>query len=260
MSTASSVNSSASSALSLLRNFAASTGSKSTSGTSAQSDAAAETEDDGAVTVNLSDQAKALLDRAKTAQAVADRLAQHFQIARDTNGSDWLTTLLSQPTSAGKTSAGKTSADKDSSDQKTSSAPSSTSAAAKWKASLKEQVTVSDAPAPYGDPTKSDQQIVKDLTTSLLATADTYDSYLSPGSGQPLRDALAKGTIKVQNAADVPGLNMHSTQTWTPNAFGSVDGSGSTTITPTGSVKEAFESGRSLAIWTADRGNIYLSW
>lgn len=255
MSTASSVNSSASSALSLLRSFAASTGSKSTSATSAQSDAATQTEDDSAVTVNLSDQAKALLDRAKIAQAVADRLAQHFQIARDTNGSDWLSKLLSQPTSAGKTRA-----DKDSSDQKTSSAASSTSAAAKWKASLKEQVTVSDAPAPYGDSAKSDQQIIKEMTTSLLATADLYDNYLSPGSGQPLRDALAKGTIKVQNAADVAGLNMHSTQTWTPNAFGSVDGSSSTTITPTGSVKEAFESGRSLALWSADRGNIYLSW
>jgi hypothetical protein len=122
-------------------------------------------------------------------------------------------------------------------------------------------VTVVDAPAPYGDPTISDQQLIDKLKGTLLGTADTDDQAgLAPEVGQALRDAVTNGTLKVQQASDVPGLNMHSTNTYSPSSIGGPSGSGTTSTNPTGSVKEALKAGRAMAMWTSDRGNIYISW
>jgi hypothetical protein len=91
--------------------------------------------------------------------------------------------------------------------------------------------------------------------------ADEYDKKGLPSEvGQALRDAVANGTLKFQKASDVPDLNFHSEHTFTSNAFGTLDGQGSTSQNPTGTTKEAIDQGKAIAIWTADRGDVYVTW
>ncbi|WP_156375650.1 hypothetical protein [Methylobacterium sp. Leaf125] len=83
-----------------------------------------------------------------------------------------------------------------------------------------------------------------------------------PEVGQALDNAICTGTIKIQKASDVEGLNFKSSQTFTPNKNNGAgyDTTGGTSQNPVGDTKKTIDSGRALARWTADRGNVYLSW
>ena len=180
-------------------------------------------------TIELSDRARATLARAKSEQAVVDRLAAQVDAFRGVSDA--------RPVSL-------------------------TDRIAKWAPTLKTTVTLHDSPAPYGDPTTSDAQFIKDMSldVSLPGLADTYDKEgFPPEIGQAMRNAVANGTLKIQSADDVAGLNMHSTNIYSPGAI-SPSTWGTTTQHPTGAIKEALDQGKALAMWTADRGNVYLTW
>ncbi|WP_157874591.1 hypothetical protein [Streptomyces sp. AcH 505] len=189
--------------------------------------------------VDLSDRAQAVLARAKVDKVAADRLAAQVQAAK---GSD----KPGQSSTAGDAST-----------------PLQTTRYAQWAATLTAPSTVRDAPAPYGDPTTSDAQFIKDnaINETLLGLADTYDKQgFSPDVGQAIRTAVANGTFKIQQASDVPDLNMHSVNIYTPSSIGGPSQWGSVSQSPTGTTKQALDQGKALALWSADRGNIYISW
>jgi len=266
MSTTSAVNASASSALSLLRGSNASAAAAGAASSATQTDTSTTSDANAAVKLDLSDRAKALLERNQAAQAVADQLTELVQGGRDRNRSnksgnqtESLATLLGL-VSGGQSAPSKAAGTNQGDNQSTTAAKSDNYR--QWAASLKGTVTVNDGPAPYGDPTISDQELLKKgVADGLLAGADSYDRVgLPPEVGQAVRTAVASGKVKIQQASEVAGLNAHSTHTWTPNAFGSTDDVGTTSINPTGSVKQAIEEGRAAAMWTTDRGDIYVTW
>jgi hypothetical protein len=76
---------------------------------------------------------------------------------------------------------------------------------------------------------------------------------------QPLSDALKNGTLKFQNASDVPDLNMQSWMIHFPDAGGG-GGMGSSSVKPTGATKAAIDNGQALALNMGDRGNFYVTW
>lgn len=117
------------------------------------------------------------------------------------------------------------------------------------------------AGAPYGDPTKSDEQFLKDGAIIESVTYSLENGNYPPGATQALRDAFARGAIKIQSASEVPDLNFRSEHKFTPSRIGGgYDSWGSTSQSPTGATKEAIDQGRAVAMWTADRGDVYISW
>lgn len=115
-------------------------------------------------------------------------------------------------------------------------------------------------PAPYGDPTKTAQDYLNEMYDVNAYIWD--DLGYPPEVGQSFRDAMANGTVKVQRASEVDGLNFKSSQTFVPNPNNGVgyDTYGGTTQNPTGDIKKAIDSGRAYAAWSADLGDIYVSW
>lgn len=94
-----------------------------------------------------------------------------------------------------------------------------------------------------------------------MQQADEYDKRgLAPEVGQALRNAVANGALKFQKASDVPDLNFQSSHAFTTNAFGTLDGWGSTSQNPTGATKAAIDQGKAIAMWSADRGDVYITW
>jgi hypothetical protein len=72
--------------------------------------------------------------------------------------------------------------------------------------------------------------------------------------------AINNGTIQIQKASEVLGVNYHSTVSYT----GSPGGLEGMTVTlqsnPTGAAKDALDQGRAYAFWSEDRGDVYISW
>lgn len=87
----------------------------------------------------------------------------------------------------------------------------------------------------------------------LLSNAESQN--WAPEKLQAFRDAVAKGALKFHKASDVPGLNYHTTTTYSGGGM-----SNRSVRNPTGAVKEALENGDALAFWSADRGNVYVTW
>ena len=183
--------------------------------------------------VDLSDRAKATLERAKTEYVAAGKLSAQLAAARDPDGKDpapiadtddgtalfYMLSGRAKPQQAGDT---------------------------QWVAG-----------APYGNAAITDADLTAELEGTLLQHANT----LPPASGQALRNAVANGTLKFQKTSDVPGLNFHSSTSFTPGAIsGRFDLAISTSQNPTGVTKQAIDRGTAMAMWTADRGDIYISW
>jgi hypothetical protein len=183
--------------------------------------------------IDLSDRAKATLERAKSEYVAAGKLNAQLQAMRDPDGKEpapeansddgtelfYLLSGRAKPQQAGDT---------------------------QWIAG-----------APYGNAAITDADLTATLKGTLLQHANT----LPPGPGQALRNAVADGTLKFQKASDVPGLNFHSSTSFTPGAIaGRFDLAISTSQHPTGATKVAIDRGTALAMWTADRGDTYISW
>lgn len=194
-----------------------------------------------AAVVELSDRAKAVIEQNRTAKDVADRLAQQAAVQR------------------GDTSSYAGSARKAKTNSASSEAPDIYSAL-KWNtANQSTTQTKWEAGAPYGDPTLSDADF---LANNSFAAWDLTASGWSAEDAQAFKNAVQSGTIKIQKASEIDGLNFNSWQTFTPNPNNGAgyDTAGGTSQNPTGDVKKAIDSHRAMAMWTADRGNVYLSW
>lgn len=203
--------------------------------TSSSSRAPSASSTDPTDTVDLSDRAKQFLARAKSEQLAADKLNTLLQSLQNQDGKD--------ATSKAKTDDGTSLFDKLSGRTQTQN-----SGDTQWVAG-----------APYGDASISDADFTKEL--HLETYADSMDAAgLPPEAGQALRNAIANGTLKFQKASDVPDLNFHSQHIFTTNAFGTIDSWGTTSQNPTGATKDAIDQGKAIAMWSADRGDIYITW
>jgi hypothetical protein len=240
MSAIAAVNSSATSAVASLLSDAASaaTAGGSSTSTAKKSDQAASSARGNPVDiVDLSDRAKQILARAKTEQVAADKLAVQAQTAQNAGGKDKMV---------------KSNSDSD---------PIFGALMSRSAQPQQAGETIWEASAPYGDPSISDADFTEQLKGSLSFWADDYDKRgLPPEVGQALRSAVANGTLKFQKASEVPDLNFRSHHTFTPSAIGGgYDGFGGTSQNPTGATKEAIDQGRAIAMWSADRGDIYIT-
>ncbi|WP_253711471.1 hypothetical protein [Bradyrhizobium sp. WD16] len=77
-----------------------------------------------------------------------------------------------------------------------------------------------------------------------------------PEKSAALQAAIANGTLKFQKGSEVPGYNTRTVITY----FGEQGMSTSGYRPPTGAVKEAIDAGNAQAIWTEDRGDVYVTW
>ena len=123
------------------------------------------------------------------------------------------------------------------------------------------------APTAYRPPPADGSRPLEELRASaefrqsLLAFADDYDALgLPPEKAQALRDAVANGTVRLNPASTVEGLNFKTSRTYTPNAFGGYDTASSSSLKPVGKPKEAFDANRAMAMWYADYGSVYIEW
>lgn len=77
----------------------------------------------------------------------------------------------------------------------------------------------------------------------------------NPEGAQGLRDALANGTARVRMADDVPGVNTKTTVSYTDGGMKT-----STVSNPSPAIKADLDAGRSLVVWNAGAGDIYITW
>lgn len=218
-------------------------GSKASDETSSSSDTADK--------VELSDRAKALLARAEVEQAVIAQLKKVFQPSQSSDQDGASQTTTDDPAQIFQSIADRLNKAAGAAHQGQTDTASKNTGATAWQNA-----------APYGDPNISDAAFFSEMNDSLLAIADFYDQQgRPPDVGQALRDAVRNGTVTIQRASDVPDLNFKSSQTFTKSVHGGgYDSFGSTSQNPTGATKEAMDSGRALAMWNYNRGDIYISW
>jgi hypothetical protein len=238
MSTISAADTSANSAIASMIKGAASSGAATASqGNTSSSSAPSASSTDPTDTVDLSDRAKEFLARAKSEQLAADKLNTLLQSLKNPDGND---------------ATSKAEADEGTSlfDKLSGRAQTQTSSDTQWVAG-----------APYGDASISDADWTKKMKAGLEQQADQMDAVgLPPEAGQALRNAVANGTLKFQKASEVPDLNFHSQATFTKNAFGTIDSFISHSYHPAGATKDAIDQGKALPMWSADRGDIYITW
>uniref|UniRef100_Q07S48 Uncharacterized protein n=1 Tax=Rhodopseudomonas palustris (strain BisA53) TaxID=316055 RepID=Q07S48_RHOP5 len=182
--------------------------------------------------VDLSDRAKQILARARTEQVAAGKLSDLVQSLQSPDG---------------KTNAAKPKSDDAASlfDKLSGRAQTQASSTTQWEAGSK-----------YGDPTISDAEFIDTIKDSLLTSL----------SGAPaekvvaLQAAIDSGTIQIQKASNVAGLNYQSTVSYTGSPGGLQGMSVTHQSNPTGAAKDSLDQGRALVFWTADRGDVYVSW
>jgi hypothetical protein len=210
-----------------------------------QADSDAPDESSPATVVELSDDAKAIIARAKTDQAVADWLQANIDGLKGRGGKPPSAQHASDPTDLYKQISSLSAAQ---ADDGTSSADAGNST--QWEAGSK-----------WGDASISDAEFAEKYESSFSWWADEFDQYLPPEKGQALRQAIASGTLKFQKASEVEGLNTHSTITYTTGPGGVGQGmSWHFNSHPTGAAKEAIDQGNAFVTWTEDRGDVYVTW
>jgi hypothetical protein len=247
MSAIAAANSSANNAIALLLSNAASsatdTGTPATKATTSGSSASSDPTD----IVDLSDHAKATLARAKTDQVAADKLTAQLQAARDPGGK----------ATAPKANSGDGTSLFDKLSGRAQ--PQQTGDTPQTGDTQQTGNTQWVAGAPYGNAAISDADFTASIKATLLNAANGPNS--SPENKQALEAALASGTLKFQKTSDVPDLNFHSSSRFTPSAIGGgFDCAVWTSQNPVGATKDAIDQGAAVAVWSADRGPVYVTW
>lgn len=233
MSTISATSTSANSAIASLIKDAASSGSALASQGSISSSASASSasSSDPVDTVDLSDRAKQILARAKSEQAAGDKLNALLQSLKNPDGTD----IASKAKTGDQTSLF---------DQLSGKLQQQTSNTT-WTAGSK-----------YGDASISDAAFIdksKDAFLGALAGAP-------PEKLAALQAAINNGTLKIQKGSDVPGYNTRTIVTYSGSPGGLQGMSVTGYVPPTGAAKDAIDQGNAIALWTEDRGDVYVSW
>lgn len=81
-----------------------------------------------------------------------------------------------------------------------------------------------------------------------------------PEKRAALEAAITNGTLKIQKGSEVEGYNTRTTITYNVGPGGGQGMSTSGCRPPTGAAKEAIDSGNAVGLWTADRGDVFISW
>jgi hypothetical protein len=181
--------------------------------------------------LDLSDHAKAVLAQAQQGQVAADKLSDLLQSLRDPSGK-------SAP-SSNQSSTNISFA------QLSGQQASSQSNSTQWQAG-----------SIYGDPTISDAAFIDKYRGAMVNAL----SGLPSDKVASLEAAISNGTVKIQPASEVPGYNNRTTITYTGPPGGLQGMSSSAYIPPTGAVKDAIDQGNAIALWTEDRGDVYITW
>ncbi|WP_377830928.1 hypothetical protein ACFKHW_39895 (plasmid) [Bradyrhizobium lupini] len=181
--------------------------------------------------VDLSDHAKQILARAKTEQIAAGKLSDLLQSLRDPNREETPSRDLSDSFSPYAQPSGN--------------AASSNGATTQWEAGSK-----------YGNPTISDSDFMSKYEPMLRG----YTEGLPQEQRQAMEAAISNGTIQIQKASDVPGLNYRSSVSYTGTAGGLQGMSVHHQSNPTGAAKAALDQGQAYVFWTEDRGDVFVTW
>lgn len=75
--------------------------------------------------------------------------------------------------------------------------------------------------------------------------------------GQALKKAIADGTVRVRRAEDVPGVNYKTTVQITQNPYSEFH---TTSFNPSPEIQAEIDSGHAIAMWTANQGDVYITW
>jgi hypothetical protein len=194
-------------------------------------DAKTTTSNEPVDTIDLSDRAKQILARAESEQEAADKLTALLQSLKDPDDKSSI--------SERKADDGTRAFEKLSGRNQRSASETTWTAGSKW-----------------GDPTISDAEFVERYKDALMGGLTGYP----PEKQAALQAAIANGTLKIQKGSDVPGYNTRTVVTYNVGPGG---GQGMSTFgyaPPTGAAKEAIQAGTAYGFWTADRGDVYVSW
>lgn len=245
-----------------------------------------------ATTVELSDRAKALLERSKIEQAVADRLAQHLALMRDGNKNKKSDSdrgffeILSGHRIIARDGASLDDNKNNHSDEglgildrrgrqslaeiwgaqaKTDTIGTLKSSLAdqykdtnKWEAIQRRQ-EAGEVFAISDHPLSDNEAIVQGVYLGFMSRIIHLEDSGEQDKAQKLRDAIKNGTLDIRKSSDVPGLNLTYTVSHFPDAGGG--GSSSSWVwRPTDAVKAALYSGEAFAFGAGDRGAFYVTW
>jgi hypothetical protein len=104
-----------------------------------------------------------------------------------------------------------------------------------------------------------DEQFVQSIQLRLAGEIVSLEDAGMADKAQALRAAIANGAVRVQKSSDVPELNLNYTVTHFADAGGG--GSSSSWVwNPTGEAKAALDDRHAIAIGGGDRGAFFLSW
>jgi hypothetical protein len=181
-------------------------------------------------TVDLSDRAKATLARAKTEQFAADKLAAQLQATRNPDG---------KPEAAPSKFSPDTSKLFDALNGSAAASETNWTVGSKW-----------------GDASISDAAFIDKYKDAFLGGL----TGLPPEKREALQAAINTGALKFQQGSEVAGYNTRTVVTYNGGSGGGQGMSSSGYRAPTGAVKEAIEAGNAVALWTEDRGDVYVTW
>lgn len=81
----------------------------------------------------------------------------------------------------------------------------------------------------------------------------------NPAAGAGFQQTVADGSLKIQRADSVPGVNYNTTVTVTDSPYGPVQRN-ETSFEPSAEIQAQVDAGRALAMWDSRLGNVFLSW
>ncbi|WP_147290383.1 M3 family metallopeptidase [Pannonibacter phragmitetus] len=103
------------------------------------------------------------------------------------------------------------------------------------------------------------EQLVQDFLFKLAGDAAQLEREGKTEELQKLRDAVANGTLRIEDPAEVEGLNFSYTSTTSQNGFGRSIGF-KLEISGTGSVKEALDNRLATTTTHFELGAFYVDW
>ena len=254
-------------------------------------DAAPSKDADPATIVDLSDSAKAMLERNKADQLVADQLEQQLADAKGDGKSDSTSKLpaddaaelfgslsgRSTPQNGqtpegvkdfGNYTAAARTANTDTLDSSGPKLTPDTATIVSLSPQAQAAIDNSDDPA-ADESTFGDHVVLQAAHTggelaairqkgreTLLLTAVQQEN---PKGADTLRAALANGTVKTQMAADVPGVNYKTQVSYTQGLLGRSE-THTATFNPSPEVQAAIDLGRAMVMWQRDVGDVYITW
>ena len=175
---------------------------------------------DAATDVSLSAEAKAILERQQADQAAADKLDAALHPDADSTGARELT--------------------------------------------FEDLVTPpDDAPSDEGKPLKAVEMTPEQMKSMISASQTLLVHSVAardPEAAQGLQTAIDNGTVRIRKADDVPGVNTHTTVTYTKGPGGGTGMSTSRTSNPSPEIQAEIDSGHATTMWNLNQGDLYITW